>query len=120
MMTVYFRKPVSVASPATIPAAPPAAPVGAVVESLQEKPVAETVSPKKLPVPVVPATLPLLRLGGAESRGIVSISSIDFSMDAIVISAGSVVTDFKTFTLSDPERLVIDIPSANSDLAAIA
>ena len=72
--------------------------------------------PGKLPEPVIPVPVT-----PARSRDVadVNVSSIDISLDAIIVKAGNAIKGFTSFTLSGPDRLVIDIPSVTCTLGAI-
>jgi AMIN domain len=113
MVTVYFRK--------TALAASPFSTADAATETSKDKTIAESVAvPKNLPEPVIPDSLHPSGPGEMIPRESLTVSSIDFSLDAIIVGAGSAITDFSSFTLSGPDRLVIDIPSAKSTLGVIA
>ena len=112
IVTVFFHTPVH--APASIPA------TGAATETPRENTHVETVAePGYQPAPVIPDTPPPAGSREMASRESLVVSSIDFSLDAIIIRTGSAITDFSTFTLSGPDRLVIDIPSAKSTLGDI-
>ena len=113
IVTVYFHAPAhgapsgSAADAATVPSGETTTGDG-------------TAPPGKLPAPVIPETFPPSGPGEASPRESLTVSSIDFSRDAIVVRAGTAITDFSSFTLSGPNRLVIDIPSAKTPLGVIA
>jgi hypothetical protein len=113
IVTVYFHKPAHAAAPAST--------ADAATETPGGQPTVESgAGLKNLPVPVIPDTVPHSRPGEMLPHESLTVSSIDFSLDAIVVRAGSAINDFSSFTLNGPDRLVIDIPSAKSAIGAIA
>ena len=122
ILTVYFRKPASAApsslNPAAAPVAAPPETGEAAAAPLKRESAETAAAMEKLPAPVIPA--PLATHRPEASPEIVTVSGIDFSRDAIVIMAGRAITDFRYFTLGDPARLVIDIPSATCTVGVIS
>jgi type IV pilus assembly protein PilQ len=112
-LTVVLHRsapPLSAASAAVSAAAAPKL-GGAKQQSPQQKHSSAQVGP--VPKPAVKPAEPV----PAQS---VTVSEVSFSADAIDIRTGGAVSDFKVFTLSDPGRLVIDLPAARSSINSIA
>jgi|GEM_PF-1603923 len=65
-------------------------------------------APKSVSKPVVPG-----------SNGPVTITGVDWGANSIEIKSSGNIGEFKSFTLQQPGRLVIDIPGAHSTLRSI-
>lgn len=96
---------------------PVAAPEAQASSSDAVVPAAPTLAVSAAPAPAVPAREPALILV-AESRVVPAegllITGLQVERDSISILASGQIRDYKLLTLSDPSRLVIDIPDAVS------
>lgn len=86
----------------TPPTATPAAD-----EVLHQRAASETISPKPVLQPVVPHEIP---------PG--SISAVTVNRGNILIVTGARITNYKAFALTNPSRLVIDVPHAKCSILA--
>jgi AMIN domain len=108
-LTIFLRK-------AALPQ--PSAPVA----PASEPHVADKQPPEQPPAPTAatPPPVPVEKPAVQPHIQPVIVKGIALGADAIDIQAGATIRDFRSFTLREPGRLVIDIPAATSALRTIA